>query len=72
MKFYHSKCKYCGKIYTKHGVLYVTHIKHCEQAENSTKNNNPQQIKMYRCHKCLLTFENRKKLYFHFLPMHQK
>ncbi len=31
MKFYTSKCKYCGKIYTKRGLLYLNHIKKCER-----------------------------------------
>ncbi len=30
MKFYRSKCKYCGKIYTKRGLRYLNHIRKCE------------------------------------------
>ncbi len=72
MKFYCSKCKYSGKIYTKHRGFYLRHIKRCEESQYTNKNNNPQQIKFYRCQKCLLRFENRKTLYLHFMTMHQK
>ncbi len=39
MKFYWSKCKYCDKIYTKRGIVYLKHIKQCEkQIQMSIRN----------------------------------
>ncbi len=52
--------------------MYQRHIKRCEEAQNINKKNNPLEIKSYRCHKCLLTFQNSKTLYLHFMKMQQK
>ncbi len=44
MKFYRSKCKYCEKIYTKRGLLYLNHIKKCEREIIKTRTDEYKEI----------------------------
>ncbi len=72
MKFYKSKCKYCGKIYTKRGLLYLNHIKKCEREIIKTRTDEYKQKRSYKCQKCSTIFQDRKTLYIHYMCNHQK
>ncbi len=70
-RFYRSKCKICGKIYIKRGPAYFKHIKICEELRKQKSCVNMLNTTPVRCRKCLNVFENRKKLYLHYMKAHQ-
>ncbi len=71
MKFYQSKCKYCGKIYNKRGIAYLKHIKLCEK-QISNEHKEHKTNRTYTCCKCLIIFKDRKTLYTHHAANHQR
>ncbi len=70
--FYRSKCKYCGKIYTKRGWPYLNHIRKCEREIIKIRTDEYKENGSYKSWKCSTIFQDRKTLYIHYTSNHQK